>query len=515
MDYPFTPEILDALPEHLAELFRELEDELLRMICSHLDLSGQLNEVTVQAIRALRSHGVPLKDIREAIKTLSDVADDELDKLFADVVERNQKYSSALLNMAKVTEPEYLVSDADVEAIRRQTGEVFHNITASMGFLVDSGRTMLPPAEAYQWALDSALLKIQSGAVSYDSAIRDAVKQLGDSGLRYVDYESGRRDHIDVAARRAIMTGVSQLNEKFTEQSMEESCTDIVETSAHYGARDIDGPNGWEAHTKWQGRLFRWAAKKGNSTGEYPDYEESCGFGDVTGIYGANCRHHAFPFIEGVSERTYTDAQLADMADPKPFEYEGKQYTKYSATQKQREIERTIRTLKRRKTAFESAGLKEDANLTEARLKRLNEEYRNFSKAAGLPTQLARLEVLDQGDAYELKRFAPLKEYSSPVKITGKFSERQYVVDAGKPTLAGTTQHYLNNLAERPDRAGLTVDKAQDIINNSRLTLYQTDRKVLKFIADDGYVVMNIKNEIITAVPENLRKKYRTYLEGK
>ena len=80
-----------------------------------------------------------------------------------------------------------------------------------MGFLVDAGRTMLPPAKAYQWALDNAVMQVQSGAINYKQAIKTAVKQLADSGLKIVDYESGHRDQIDVAARRAVMTGVSQI----------------------------------------------------------------------------------------------------------------------------------------------------------------------------------------------------------------------------------------------------------------------------------------------------------------
>ena len=65
--YPFTPELLDALPEELAKLFRGLEDTLLDEICSRLALKDQLNEVTVQAIRALRSHGIDTKEIEKAI----------------------------------------------------------------------------------------------------------------------------------------------------------------------------------------------------------------------------------------------------------------------------------------------------------------------------------------------------------------------------------------------------------------------------------------------------------------
>lgn len=258
MKYPFNPELLDALPEELAELYRNLEIQLLEEICSRLNLSGQLNEVTVQAIRALRSHGISQEEIEKAIRNTTNISEKKLRELLDDVVERNQQYYSDLIDITGVTAPEALVSAADIEAIRRQTLDTFRNLAASMSFLVDNGRTMLPPAKAYQWALDNAVLQVQSSAINYNQAIRGAVKQLADSGIRVADYESGHRDQIDVAVRRAVMTGVNQLCQRYAEQSMEYLETDLVEISAHIGARDVDGPNGWEAHTKWQGRVFKW-----------------------------------------------------------------------------------------------------------------------------------------------------------------------------------------------------------------------------------------------------------------
>lgn len=256
--YPFSPPVLDALPEELAELYRGLEDTLLTEICSRLKLRDELNEVTVQDIKALRSHGIDLKEIEKAIRKTSGISETKLNKLLDDVVERNQKYYTEVIDLARVTQPDVLVDATTIDAIKRQTQDVFRNITASMGFLVDAGRTMLPPAKAYQHALDAAEMMIQSGAISYNEAIKRSVKELADSGIKVVDYESGHRDQIDVAARRAVMTGVNALNQKYAEQSMEYLGSDLVEVSAHAGARDKDGPNGWEAHTKWQGRVFRW-----------------------------------------------------------------------------------------------------------------------------------------------------------------------------------------------------------------------------------------------------------------
>lgn len=392
--YPFSPELLDAMPEELAELYRGLEDALLMEICSRLKLRDELNEVTVQDIKALRSHGIDLKEIEKAIRQTTGISEKKLNELIDDVVERNQKYYTEVIDLARVTQPDVLVDATTIDAIKRQTWDVFRNITASMGFLVDAGRTMLSPAKAYQWALDAATLKVESGAISYGQAIKEAVRELASSGLRVVDYESGHRDHVDVAARRAVMTGVSQLCSKYTEQAAEYLETPYFEVSAHAGACDKPGPSPWSSHKNWQGKVY--SVRDGDI---YPTIYKVCGLGAVDGLEGANCRHRRFPWVEGVSERTYTDDQLKHIDDGLGCTYDGKTYTAYEATQMQRRVEREIRKLKREKAAYKAAGLHEDETAVNIRLRRLNAKYKAFSAEAGLPEQPERMRVYFTDDA--------------------------------------------------------------------------------------------------------------------
>lgn len=391
--YPFTPALLDALPEELAELFRGLEDTLLDEICSRLALKDQLNEVTVQAIRALRSHGIDLEDIEKAIRKTTGISEKKLKELLDDVVERNQRYYTDLIDLAHVTQPETLVSVEDTWAIYEQTKQTMRNLTRSMGFLVDAGRTMLPPAKAYQWALDNATMQIQSGAISYNQAIKSSVQQLA-GGLKVVNYESGHVDHIDVAVRRAVMTGVNQICDQYTNQSAEYLETRYFEVSAHSGARDKPGTSPWSSHKDWQGKVY-YQSESGepDPLGLYDDLVETTGYGYVDGLTGANCRHHKYPYVPGVSERTYTDEQLEHIDDGLGCTFDGKTYTAYEATQMQRRIERQIRAQKKLRNAYKEAGLSEDVTAANIKLRRLNAEYSGFSKAAGLPEQPERTKV--------------------------------------------------------------------------------------------------------------------------
>ena len=476
-NYPFTPELLDALPEEMAELFRGLEDTLLAEICSRLKLRDELNEVTVQDIRALRSHGIDLKEIKKAIHETSGISKTKLDKLLGDVVARNQQYYTDMIDLAHITQPETLVDAAEVAAIRTQTLDTFHNLTASMGFLVDAGRTMLPPAKAYQWALDSAALQVQSGAINYNQAIKTAVKELADSGLKVVDYESGHRDHVDVAVRRAVMTGVSQICAKYTEQSAEYLDTPYFEVSAHVGARDKPGPSPWSSHKDWQGRVY--SVRTGDI---YPSIYDVCGLGAVDGLEGANCRHRRFPWVEGVSERTYMDEQLEHIDDGHGCTFDGKDYTAYEATQMQRRIERTVRKLKREKAAYKAAGLHEDETAVNIRLRRLNAKYKAFSAEAGLPEQPERMRVYNA---------TPI---SKSIKSTGNGNS----VSPGDPVLVGTV-----------DFSDKTA--AMKVLSDAEKELANFDYEVNYSVTKDGKV-WRVSGEAasvdLSAIPSTLNGSY-------
>ena len=477
MKYPFTPELLDAFPEELAELYRALEDTLLDEICSRLKLANQLNEVTVQDIRALRSHGIDLKEIKKAIRETSSISKTKLDKLLGDVVAKNQQYYTDLIDLAHITQPETLVDAVEVSAIRAQTLDTFRNLTASMGFLVDAGRTMLPPAKAYQWALDSAALQLQSGAINYNQAIKTAVKELADSGLKVVNYESGHRDHVDAAVRRAVMTGVSQICAKYTEQSAEYLDTPYFEVSAHIGARDKPGPSPWSSHKDWQGRVY--SVRTGDI---YPSIYEVCGLGAVDGLEGANCRHRRYPWVEGVSERTYTDEQLEHIDDGHGCTFDGKDYTAYEATQMQRRIERTVRKLKREKAAYKAAGLHEDETAVNIRLRRLNAKYKAFSAEAGLPEQPERMRVYNA---------TPI---SKSIKSTGNGNS----VSPGDPVLVGTV-----------DFSDKTA--TMKVLSDAEKELADFDYEVNYSVTKDGKV-WRVSGEAATvdlsAIPSTLNGSY-------
>ena len=394
MKYPITPEYLANCPQSLVDLFTGLEDYIIKAICEQLRITGSPNATTLELIRQLQRGGMSLEAVERKIKAVLGLSDAQLDKILDDAVARNNAYyGTAYDKLGLLQETAEIEQFAkDIEAIRAQTHEAMKNITQSMGFAMrnpDGTYTINGIAETYQKILDRAEIKVLTGTESYDVAIRDGVKEMANSGLvgdwiEYLD-ENGEvyhRNRVDVAVRRAVMTGVTQMSAQYSEQAAQDMETPYREVSAHRGARDKG--TGWQDHKSWQGKVY--SIRAGD---KYPSIYAVCGLGEVDGLEGANCRHMHYPFIEGISERTYTDEELANIDNP-PFTYQGRKYTTYEATQKQRQIERALRAIKRRLIAFKAAGDTDAYTADSVRYLRLNSEYKAFSEAAGLPEQKER-----------------------------------------------------------------------------------------------------------------------------
>lgn len=180
--------------------------------------------------------------------------------------------------------------------------------------------------------------RAQSGE-PYKQVMERGVTKLTDAGLETIDYVSGVRTSVDAALRRHIVTQANQARNRLLMQRMDEWDWDLVYTSAHYGARPT--------HAVWQGKVY---SRSGTSS-RYPGLVEATGYGTVTGLCGANCRHEMYPYVEGLSK-------LPDTKFESQVAYFGKSSDeRYKDIQKQRRMERIIRSAKREKLAMESVGL--------------------------------------------------------------------------------------------------------------------------------------------------------------
>ena len=380
-----TPEELKGIPEGFVKLFQELEDFIISDISRRIAKVGSLTDsAKLQVIRA-NEIGISIDSIKEKLEETLKISDEKLEDIFKEAGLYSMSKENALYSVAGLGEVSVLENTAlksIIYASIKQTSGELYNLTQSLGFAqkVNGKIVYKPIAQYYHDAMDLAVMQIKSGVTDYNTAIRQAINKLCESGIRYVDYESGVVNRIDTAVRRAVLTGSNQMTQKMTIKGMEEVGNDFVETTAHIGARP--------SHADWQGRVFCYSGK----SREYPSFVESTGYGTGAGLGGWNCRHSFHPFVPGISVRAYTDEMLANI-DPPPFKYNGKEYTYYEATQHQRYIERKIRKTKTQLIGYNAAGLEKDFQNASIRLKQQERYYKEFSKVANIPTEKDRLQL--------------------------------------------------------------------------------------------------------------------------
>lgn len=379
----FTPEIMEAIPTALEQIFDSLQMSIMADIVRKLVLAQELTPTSVYKIGRLYKLGKSKSAIKSIVQNTLDLSNSEIKNIFSDVIESGyNEAESAFIEQGKEFIPyaENEPLQQFVRAVQAQTQGECKNITQSMGFAKrqpDGSLGFTPAADYYQETLDKAVTEIASGASDYNTVLEKTVTEMTNSGLRTVDYASGHSNRVTVAARRAVSTGLNQVVGKINEENAEKLGTNYFEVSWHSGARP--------SHQVWQGRVY-----------SKEELESVCGLGTVTGLCGANCYHSYSPFTPGITPRTYTDEQLEKMnaEENKPVEYNGKNYTKYEATQRQRRLETTMRAQRQKIKLLEEGGADEQAIINaRARYVKTSDEYVNFSKSVGLSQQWDRVTV--------------------------------------------------------------------------------------------------------------------------
>ena len=388
-----TPEQLKNIPENIVKLYRDLEEFIIDDIARRISKAG---EVTATAKWQLeRAKDLSMDNIEKEIERVLGLANEELENTFkqsalTSVQAESKIYKEAINKEIKIKGNTLL--EKVLEAAIKQTKGELKNISQSLGFAqIINGKIVYKDiAKFYQDSVDLALMQVNSGVLNSNEAIKQAVKKLADSGLRTIDYENGWSNRVDVAVRRAVVTGSNQMCHKMTELTMKELECEFVETTAHAGAR----PD----HQEWQGQVFCYKGK----SDKYPDFVSSTGYGTGEGLAGYNCRHSFSPFFPGISKRAYSEEHLNNI-DPEPFEYDGKTYTYYEALQHQRKLETNIRQKKRELIGYNAAGLKDDFNNSSILLNRLKSEYKSFSNAGDLAVRNDLMQVYKYGQSIAQK----------------------------------------------------------------------------------------------------------------
>lgn len=376
-----TPGELEKLPLKARKPISDLEIRILDDIVRRIRLNGFSTASADWQISRLQQLGESEEEIKDWIRQALDTSEKEIEKIFSDEVYKQymkQEKVYKLNGMQQIPYEQNIQLQSVIEAAKQQTNETFRSMTGSMGFVKQDATGHLKPVKLtdyYRNTLDAAIWDIHSGAFDYQTVLRRTVEEMTSSGVRWIDYKNGRHNRIDVASRRAVMTGFRQVQGIINEQVANDLRTDFYEVTYHIGAR----PD----HQPWQGRV--WTMQQ---------LREVCGLGEVAGLHGANCYHDYNAFIPGVSVRTYTDKQLDRMMEKEntPKEYNGKEYTTYEALQQQRKMETAMRKTRMDINLLEEGGADEQVILLKkARYHGQMQTYKDFSEKMKLPEQMSRI----------------------------------------------------------------------------------------------------------------------------
>ncbi len=413
------PNEIEKFSTVLDKPMKALENQIMEDIIRRIKINGKITRTADWQMHRLHEMGMAKTDIKKAIQDNLDLSDKDMLELYKKILKSGYAHDEELYlkrGVMQVPFEDNLPLQQLISSVAKQTTGDMKNISQSLGFAVKqpNGKLAFTGAEEfYQKTLDNSIMGIASGAFDYSTAIRKAVLTMTNSGLRTVDYTTGWSNRTAVAARRAVVTGLSQLTAKVNEDNAKALETEYFEISWHSGARP--------EHQVWQGKVYTKA-----------QLETVCGLGTVTGLCGANCYHDYYPFIPGISQRTYTDEQLAEMnaEDNRKREYQGKTYTKYEALQRQRRLETTIRAKREEIHLLEIAEVDEgDIINARCRYRGALQEYNRFSRAMDLPVQRDRIYIDGWGNigVGKCKASSDKAAYVKTKSVKGKLYEPEKI----------------------------------------------------------------------------------------
>jgi hypothetical protein len=346
---------LDVLADPILAIYREYEDSVINDIARRI---GNMSYASAGwQMQRITESGLVYKNVLKEISKLTGKSKKELAQIFKEAGVKSIKFDDAIYKAAGLDPLPLNLSPQMINVL-------LAGLEKTSGVMVNLTRTTAMSAQqAFIKGADLAYMQIVNGAMGYDQAIQAAVKVVADGGLSVINYASGHVDKLDVAMRRTVLTGVSQTAGQLSIARAEQMGQDLVQTSAHGGARPT--------HALWQGKIF----SRSGSSKKYPNFVSSTGYGTGAGLMGWNCRHSFFPFFEGISENAYSQAEVNKLNN-ETVNYNGKTISVYDATQYQRALERNIRKWKREAGAMQAAG---KANVKQlAKVKEWQARMRDF-----------------------------------------------------------------------------------------------------------------------------------------
>ena len=375
-----TPEDFEKIAKQAEKIYNELELEIIQEIAERIANVGYANTVVLNDILIAQEMGLMYQDIINLVAKYNETSVSQIQEIFDTAGAQTLKFDDKVYKEAGLSPLPLKQSPSMIQLLSATALKTHNNLSNLVMTTANTSQT-----EFYN-AMNKAYMEVSTGVKSYSQAILDTVKELSDKGA-YITYPSGQHRSIESAVRMNILTSVNQTCGKLQEIRADEMGWDLMEITAHSGARP--------EHAEWQGKIVSRSGRKG-----YLSLDD-IGYGEVTGFKGVNCRHDWYPYYAG-SIRTYSNQELQELKNEK-VTYQEKQISKYEATQIQRKMERIIRQDKRDIAGLNGILTSNNQELIEETQDKLikakqkmqlhNSAFNNFLNQTGLEKDYIRLKI--------------------------------------------------------------------------------------------------------------------------
>ncbi len=481
------PSYLDRMPDAFVQLWQQVEDEILQDVARRI---GKMDAVTptadwqlwrYQQTEALRN------DVVKLLAKYTGKSEAAIRRLLLQAATEAMEREDAIYyhyNMEPTPFEESAALNNLLDAGARQTCGTWQNLTATTANTVTG---------AFERTLDAAWGKVSTGAFDYKTAVKQAVDSLADE-MPMVTYPSGHTDNVEVAARRAVLTGVNQTAGKLQKARMDEMGCEFVETTAHGGARP--------SHAEWQGRRFHRGGAVDYLGSHYPDFESATGYGTGSGLCGWNCRHTFFAvFPELGDPPQWTQEQLEEL-NARNIEWGGKMYTAYEISQMQRARERNVRRWKKRYLAEDAAGL--DTTDAAVRLKAARQSLAEFAQATGGRVDSARASVPKFGRSeaskasYTARKQERLDAVNKDLTVLRESGKIKLTGVAVSPPAIPDVLNFEGHALEQMGKRQISLAQANEIAEHAVLAIRQRNGTQHSYYSDKGFIVIRQDGSIGT-----------------
>lgn len=390
--------LIDKLVERLVDRIEEGNTYTLQKIGESIKKIGTLSPSKAQELGQILKYGGNYDKIVEKLAKVTELNVADIYEIFEEVAKSDYAFAKQFYDYKGVKYIPYeqnIALQNQVKALARITANEYVNFSNTLAFTKRvNGRVVYTDlARTYQDVIDKAILSVAQGKSTFDEQMYSTIKELASSGLKTVDYASGRSVRLDSSVRQHLKGALRNLHNETQAIFGEEFGADMIEISVHEHPAEDHLVQGHQFLIEEFNKLQNGQQAK-DLDGEAYTLDHNAD-GSFRPISEMNCYHYAFYGIAGVSKPNYSKQELDEIIknNEKGAIIDGEHYTNYEISQMMRKLELQVRKQKDLQIIGKASNNKQIIDEAQTKITQLTQKYREISKISGLPTRMERMRI--------------------------------------------------------------------------------------------------------------------------